>query len=54
MAELIDTMENIYGELAEIVFEHGMFRAYNGLEVLAEADDWDKVTTKMVRMGFRF
>ena len=54
MAELIDTMENIYGELAEIVYEHGQYRAYDGFELLAEADDFDKLTSKLYRMGFRF
>ena len=54
MAELIDTMENIYGELAEIVYEQGMFRAYDGYELLAEAQDFDKLTTKLIRMGFRW
>lgn len=52
MAELIDTMENIDGELAEIVYEHGVFRAYDGFELLAESDNVDSVIRKLKRMGF--
>lgn len=52
MMELIDTMENLNGELAEIVYEHGMFRAYEGYEMLAESDSVDSIVRYLKKLGF--
>lgn len=54
MLELIDTMENLYGELVEICFEHGIYKAFEGNEVLGEDTDFDRLTDKLYKMGFRF
>ena len=54
MPELLDTMTNAYGELAELVYEHGNYRAYEGFELLHEADDFDSLLAVMRKEGWRW
>lgn len=54
MKELINSMDNFY-ETINIYYERGMFRAYyEDGELAAESLDYDRLTNKLFKAGFRW